>query len=123
MQIVSPVCRMDTCSNGKRTGTQLMGIYLLHDKVVLLPFEDLNLVKDSQIASSEVPLAKNRHTGTPLPVHAQPGCLLLVCVGVHNQWKPKSFNVLLVESVERSFLFEVLIGGPALFPLESAFKL
>ena len=99
---------------------ELMGIGLLHDKAVLLPFEDLNLVKDSQIASSEVPLAKNRHTGTPLPVHAQAGPLLLVCAGIDHQWKPKSFKVLLIEI---SFSFEVLVCGPALFPLESDFKL
>ena len=77
---------------------------------LFLPYEDLNLVKDSKIAPSEVPLPKNRHTGTPLPVHAQPGRLLLVCVGIHHQWKPKSFEVFLVESFERSFPFVALLS-------------
>ena len=79
---------------------ELMSIALHHVKRVLISFEDFRLIELLISTSFELPLSLDQHISRPFPLHSQPGCLLLIRVGVHHQRKPQSVDVLLSEGIQ-----------------------
>ena len=63
---------------------ELVGVALRHNQAVLPSLEVGSFMKFFLSTSGEVPFPVDIDIGAPLPLYPQPGCLLLVSIGVDH---------------------------------------
>ena len=68
---------------------KVMSVALRHYQTVLVPFEEVSLIKHLVSALSEVPLSLHIDIGTPFINPPKSCCFLLISVEIDNQRKPE----------------------------------